>query len=384
MKRHPELQPYVPSDRDRTVTNLVARKVLIDGGSANKQPKASSSLTSSLTSNTNTTASTNYTTSGTYRATNKTKDAKPRTKHQPISSATRQTSKTRSVAQPHPPRKSSSQLSASLVSNNHDRTSITSGAIVPPTPPPPTPPPPTPTTTTTNQSSKITPTTITTSSTSIPLTTVSSSEASAKLNANNNTNNTNYTDRQSIRHSSETNGDVTIRSISSGNKTTSSITSEIEITPDIPVTTVKATVQPASDERNNTTFGVIDNQLSDMSINERLYQSATSDLSYRNVKEDISTNGDYHENHGSLFNDLEAELIAQGIVKTEPVTPKLSMSVVSVDQEESISRFESTPDTLKRVKAEEELRENARRMEEERQNRQSIIESILSKVNQSS
>lgn len=178
--------------------------------------------------------------------------------------------------------------------------------------------------------------------------------------------------------------------------------SESEATPEIPVEAIKVQ-SPVSDERANSTFGVIDNQMSDLSINERLYQSATSDLSCRDIKEDtMSTNGDYHENHGSLFNDLEAELIAQGIVKTEPVTPKSTMSIVSADQEESIRR-ESTPDIKasrplndkleilflkrdeeKRLKVEEELRENARRLEEERRNRNSMVESILSKVKQSS
>lgn len=172
-------------------------------------------------------------------------------------------------------------------------------------------------------------------------------------------------------------------------------------------------------------------QMSEMSMNDRFYQSAASELVPDS--ENNSTNSiNYDRNPESLCRELEQDLIAKGIVKNndsngahvdgndndgeddyddeDENTPKATgnkdpfrrESVPTTDQqlntpklskedaekpkfraEEKEKRIREEEEEEKRLKIEEELRERARLEDEERKKRDELVESILSKFSQS-
>lgn len=118
-----------------------------------------------------------------------------------------------------------------------------------------------------------------------------------------------------------------------------------------------------------------------VSLNDDHYQSAASELLQDN---ETSTNGlSISKNTGTLCNELEAELIAEGIVTKPELTksnnennhksPALTEPVTETPKP-------SRDDEEKRLRAEEELKEFARREDQERQSRASIVDQILSRV----
>lgn len=155
---------------------------------------------------------------------------------------------------------------------------------------------------------------------------------------------------------------------------------------------------------------------------DKHYQSALSEMEMLNS---TTVNGDDNnglnnfilstrENVGSLYDELTAELSADGFKRPQKDTSNDTLSIREVEEsgpqglsfiqltptpieqlqkfddstnssvQKSFVSFKNNTDDERRIKAEEELKEVARREEEERQSRQSIVDGILSKINISS
>lgn len=154
-------------------------------------------------------------------------------------------------------------------------------------------------------------------------------------------------------------------------------------------TTNNKSLEPIVPIKQISEVSVINDQMSDLSLNDRHYQSAASDLVQDS---ETSSNGvNFSKDLENLCQDLGAGLIAEKMTQKlgQPETGKAdkqlieTISVFSPADKELLKTLKE--DEEKRIRAEEELKELAKREEQERQSRASIVDSILSRVqNQSS
>lgn len=139
-------------------------------------------------------------------------------------------------------------------------------------------------------------------------------------------------------------------------------------------------------------------QVSEMSVNDPFYQSAASDLV---PDSETSTNGiNYDRNAESLCREFEQDLIAKGMVKE--IDPDDFRSPMFNGQDDSLRRTSAativTTDNLaqqeqspqvydeddRRLKIEKELRDKAKKEDDDRKEREQLVESILSRFSQGS
>lgn len=145
----------------------------------------------------------------------------------------------------------------------------------------------------------------------------------------------------------------------------------------------------------NVIESTIHDQLSDLSMNDRHYQSATSNILNES---ETPTNGiNYSKDFGSLCRDLEADMIAGGIIQaaaaaTATNTSKAPSSTNANDStatfssviEESIRNGTGDGRVRPTIKADDELTEIVRREELERKSRMSLVDDILLKTREGS
>lgn len=145
-------------------------------------------------------------------------------------------------------------------------------------------------------------------------------------------------------------------------------------------TTTDKSLEQKMPVMNASELSVITDQVSDLSLNDRLYQSAASDLI---PDSETSSNGvNFSKDLESLCQDLVAEELTHklGLPRSGKVGKQSAetIPVFSASDKELLKTLKE--DEEKRIRAEEELKELAKREEQERQSRQSIVESILSRV----
>jgi hypothetical protein len=142
-------------------------------------------------------------------------------------------------------------------------------------------------------------------------------------------------------------------------------------------------------------------QVSEMSVNDPFYQSASSELvpDSENSTNDIN----YDRNSESLCREFEQDLIAKGIVKVAGEAEDEFRSPMSNGKDDSLRRSsgatietsdnpsrptgespQARDEEDRRLKIEKELREIAERENDDRKKREELVESILSRFNQGS
>lgn len=155
-------------------------------------------------------------------------------------------------------------------------------------------------------------------------------------------------------------------------------------------TTNNKSLEPTVPTKPVSEVSVINDQVSDLSLNDRHYQSAASDLVQDS---ETSSNGvNYSKDLESLCLDLDAAGLIAGKMTHNLGQPETgnadkqlieTLRVFSPSDKELLKTLKE--DEEKKTRAEEELKELAKREEQERQSRRSIVDSILSRVqNQSS
>jgi hypothetical protein len=139
--------------------------------------------------------------------------------------------------------------------------------------------------------------------------------------------------------------------------------------------------------------------VSEMSINDPFYQSAASDL----VPDSEKSNGNFYDrNPDSLCRDFEQDLIAKGILREtddgedefrSPMSngkndslrrTSVATIVTSDDQAKTAESPQTFEEDDRRLKIEKELREKAKKEDDDRKEREQLVESILSRFSQGS
>jgi hypothetical protein len=141
-------------------------------------------------------------------------------------------------------------------------------------------------------------------------------------------------------------------------------------------------------------------QVSELSVNDPFYQSAASDIV---PDSENSTNGiNYDRNAESLCREFEQDLITRGFVNADDVEDEFRSPMSNGKDDDSLRRYSAativTSDNPvksdessqaydeddRRLKIEKELREKAKKDDDDRKQREQIVESILSRVSQGS